>query len=62
MISTRAFITAVVILLTMAWLVQRVSSSETVDKETLSYWGEVQAINTCLVEGADLLEQRYAGY
>lgn len=63
MISTRAFITAVVVLLTMAWLVQRVSSSETVvDKTTLSYWAEVQAITTCLVEGADLLEQRYADY
>ncbi len=62
MISTRAFITAVVVLLTMAWLVQRVSSSETVDKATLSSWTDIQAINTCLVEGAELLEQRYADY
>ncbi|WP_420234645.1 DUF3829 domain-containing protein [Pseudomonas sp. ABY48] len=62
MISTRAFITAVVVLLTMAWLVQRVSSSETVDKATLSSWSDIQAISTCLVEGAELLEQRYADY
>ncbi|BBP59809.1 DUF3829 domain-containing protein [Pseudomonas sp. St316] len=62
MISTRAFITAVVVLLTMTWLVQRLAGPTNDDKENRAHWAEVQEISTCLVDGAELLEQRYVDY
>ncbi|MGN8273682.1 DUF3829 domain-containing protein [Pseudomonas sp. SMN5] len=61
MISTRAFFTAVVVLLTMSWMVLRLSAPD-LDRETLSRWSEVQDINTCLIDGAELLEERYVSY
>lgn len=62
MISTRAFITAVVVLLTMTWLVQRLAGPSDEDKENRVHWDEVQEISTCLVDGAELFEQRYVDY
>ncbi|UZE21546.1 YiiG family protein [Pseudomonas sp. B21-056] len=61
MISSRAFATAVIVLLSLGWLVKQIDPAH-IDNETRSRWLEVQQINTCLVDGADLLEQRYTDY
>lgn len=61
MISGRAFATAVLVLLGLSWLVQQIDPVR-IDYGTRLRWQEVEQINTCLVEGADLLEQRYTDY
>lgn len=63
MISTQTFITAVVLLLGFTWGVLQVKEpAPGVDKATQAHWTEIQAMNTCLLQGADLLETRYAEY
>jgi hypothetical protein len=63
MISTQTFITAVVLLLSFTWGVLQVKEPGSgVDKATQAQWTRIQAMNTCLLHGADLLEMRYAEY
>lgn len=61
MISSRAFATAVLASLGLSWLVQQIDTAN-IDYGTRLRWEAVQQINTCLVDGADLLEQRYSDY
>ncbi|UVL86451.1 YiiG family protein [Pseudomonas sp. B21-028] len=61
MISSRAFATAVLVSLGLSWLVKQIDPVH-IDYGTRLRWQAVQQINTCLVDGADLLEQRYSVY
>ncbi|MCG6574787.1 DUF3829 domain-containing protein [Pseudomonas sp. AF32] len=62
MISNRAFAIAVIALLGLTWLVLQLEGPRHIDQQTRSRWLEVQQINTCLLNGADLLERRFADY
>jgi len=62
MISNRAFAIAVIALLGLSWLVLQLDARNDIDRETRSRWLDVQQINACLVNGAELLELRYAKY
>ncbi len=63
MITTRTFGAAVVVLVLMMTLVKRVSEPPKLFGNYASLqWATVQVLNGCLVNGADLLEQRYAEY
>lgn len=63
MITTRTFGAAVVVLLLMMALVKRVSEPPSLyGGDARLHWAQVQVLNGCLVNGADLLEQRYAQY
>lgn len=62
MISNRAFAIAVIALLGLTWLVLQLDARKSIDRETQARWLEVQQINNCLLNGAELLELRYAEY
>lgn len=63
MISARTLITAVITFFVTVLLTPRINSlEEAVDKPTHEYWVEVQAMNRCLIDGAERFEQRYAEY
>lgn len=63
MISTRTFGTAAVVLVLMMAMVKRVSEPPSLFGDYASLrWAQMQVMNGCLVNGADLLEQRYAEY
>ncbi|ROO36212.1 MULTISPECIES: DUF3829 domain-containing protein [unclassified Pseudomonas] len=62
MISNRAFAIAVIALLGLTWLVLQLDPRKHIDPQTRSRWQQVQQINTCLLNGAELLERRYAEY
>ena len=62
MISNRAFAIAVIALLGLTWSVLQLEGPRNIDQQTRSRWLVVQQINTCLLNGADLLEGRYTQY
>ena len=63
MISSRTFVTAVVVLVLMMTLVRRIKDApEVVDQLPDVRWSEISDMNHCVVKGADLLEQRWAEF